>query len=75
MFSKLATALFLFVPVNATWIFTHDHDLNYNRSDQSNGLSPIVVVGSNAFALNATEARIVTQNETCTTSPVQDDKR
>jgi hypothetical protein len=78
MFAKLTAALALLAPVNAFWILTHPHALSYQRLDPI--VSPGVVashthsiIGSNAFQPTMDFAQM--QTASCTTSPVQDDRR
>jgi hypothetical protein len=77
MFSQLAVTLLLLAPVNAFWILSHGA-LTYERLDPI--LSPgqvsahvHTIIGGNAFAPTMDFAK--TQTSTCTTSPVEDDKR
>lgn len=77
MFAKLTATLALLAPVNAMWILS-SHVLNYQRLDplvNPGVVSPHThsVVGSNAFA--PVMDYETTQTATCTTAPVQADKR
>jgi hypothetical protein len=79
MFSTLAAALALLTPVHAFWILTHDHALTYERLDpivNPGVVSPHVhsIIGSDAFAPTMSYPQMQGASS-CTTSPVQDDRR
>lgn len=79
MITKLATTLALLTSVYAYWILPHDHALNYQRLDpivNPGVVSPHMhtIIRSDAFAPTMTYEQMRTSS-TCTTSPVQDDRR
>jgi hypothetical protein len=79
MFAKLAATAALLVPTHAYWILSHDHALNYQRLDpivNPGVVSPHMhtVIGSDAFAPTVDYEQMRTRS-TCTTAPVQDDRR
>jgi hypothetical protein len=78
MFVKLTAALALLAPVQAFWIFTHDHALSYQRLDPIINAGTVSghvhsIIGSDAF--NPTMDYKQMQGASCTTAPVQADKR